>query len=151
MESVDFSGLPGGELIRRGLKDLAAGRESEEALLVLIGAPRLRRLGLDVPEASSDHNPLISSHHLENPGRREGGECKAEPGIAPERTSPVREDASPKRQRRRRPLSTDQGSELPEHRLYRLLAHSDADSAHSRYNALIRRLVSFERALECVA
>jgi hypothetical protein len=94
MESVDFSGLPGGELIRRGLKDLAAGRESEEALLVLIGAPRLRRLGLDVPEADSD---------------------------------------------------------LPEHRLYRLLAHSDADSAHSRNNAHIRRLVSFERALECVA
>lgn len=38
----------------------------------------------------------------------------------------------------------------PEHRLYRLLAAEDADSAHSRYNALIRRLVSFERAIECV-
>jgi len=25
----------------------------------------------------------------------------------------------------------------------------DSDSAHSRYNALIRRLVSCERALEC--
>jgi len=35
----------------------------------------------------------------------------------------------------------------PEHRLYALLAEEDADAAHSRYNALIRRLVSFERAL----
>ena len=37
----------------------------------------------------------------------------------------------------------------PEHRLYALLAASDGRSAHSRYNALIRRLVSFERAVEC--
>lgn len=36
--------------------------------------------------------------------------------------------------------------EQPEHRLYRLLAETDPDSAHSRYNALIRRLVSFERS-----
>jgi hypothetical protein len=36
-----------------------------------------------------------------------------------------------------------------EHRLYARLAASDADSAHSRYNALVRRLVSFERAAEC--
>ena len=37
----------------------------------------------------------------------------------------------------------------PERRLYERLAESDQDSAHSRYNALIRRLVSFERAAEC--
>ena len=37
----------------------------------------------------------------------------------------------------------------PEHRLYLLLSSEDSDSAHSRYNALIRRLVSFERAAEC--
>src|SRR5204863_7699959 len=37
----------------------------------------------------------------------------------------------------------------PEHRLYELLAIYDSDSAHARYNALIRRLVSFERAAEC--
>lgn len=37
-----------------------------------------------------------------------------------------------------------------EHRLYEKLAHGDPDSAHSRYNALLRRLVSFESALECV-
>lgn len=39
----------------------------------------------------------------------------------------------------------------PEHRLYERLAAEDADSAHSRYNALIRRLVSFERAAECAS
>lgn len=38
---------------------------------------------------------------------------------------------------------------LPELRLYELLHQSDPDSAHSRYNALVRRLVSFERAAEC--
>jgi len=37
----------------------------------------------------------------------------------------------------------------PEKRLYALLAREHADGAHSRYNALIRRLVSFERAVEC--
>lgn len=94
MKPIDFSSLPGGELVHRGLEDLATGRESEAALLVLIGAPRLRGLGLSVPEA---------------------------------------------------------GSSLPEHRLYDLLACADPDSAHSRYNALVRRLVRFERALECVA
>lgn len=39
----------------------------------------------------------------------------------------------------------------PEHRLYDLLAQDDQDSAHSRYNAFIRRLVSYERAAESVA
>ncbi|HZT07902.1 MAG TPA: hypothetical protein VFC51_12790 [Chloroflexota bacterium] len=38
----------------------------------------------------------------------------------------------------------------PEKRLYALLSVTGADSAHSRYNALIRRLVSFERAAACV-
>jgi hypothetical protein len=40
--------------------------------------------------------------------------------------------------------------EMPEHRLYEELAKDDPDAAHSRYNALLRRLVSFERAAECV-
>ncbi len=90
----DFSAFPGGELIQRGLEDLAAGRESEAALLILIGAPRLRRLGLNISEV---------------------------------------------------------GAGPPEHRLYDLLVRSDPDAAHSRYNALIRSLVRFERAVECVA
>jgi hypothetical protein len=37
----------------------------------------------------------------------------------------------------------------PEHRLYELLAANDPDSAHARYNALLLRLVSFERAAAC--
>lgn len=85
--------LPGAELVEPGLRDLATGNESVEALLVSIGASKLRQLGYDVP-------------------------------------APVAE---------------------PEHRLYDLLAVEDADSAHSRYNALVRRLVSFERAAACVS
>jgi hypothetical protein len=93
-EAVDWTSLPGGELIREGLEDAAAGRRTIGALLVAIGAPRLRRAGVDVPEI----------------------------GVAD-----------------------------PEHRLYEVLAEDDSDAAHSRYNALIRQLVSFERALECAA
>jgi hypothetical protein len=99
---VDTTGLPGADLVEQGLRDVAAGRESEAALLVLIGAPRLRRLGLVV-------------------------------SAPPPEWSAAPHDPS------------------PEHRLYALLARSDADSAHSRYNALIRTLVSFERAGECVS
>jgi hypothetical protein len=36
-----------------------------------------------------------------------------------------------------------------EHRLYALLAAEDSDTAHARYNALLRRLVSFEHAAAC--
>lgn len=39
--------------------------------------------------------------------------------------------------------------ESPEHRLYLLLARIHGDAAHGVYNALVRRLVSFERAAEC--
>jgi hypothetical protein len=86
-----FDALPGGDLVAEGVADLRAGRESVAALLVSIGAPRLRALGIDLP-----------------------------------RTLPE-----------------------PEHRLYQQLGARDGDAAHSRYNALIRRLVSFERALAC--
>ncbi len=37
----------------------------------------------------------------------------------------------------------------PEHRLYQVLSRESPEGAHARYNALIRRLVSFERAAEC--
>jgi len=86
-------GLPGNELIELGVRDLTEGRETIEALLVAVGAPRLKRLGIDLPDELPDN---------------------------------------------------------PEHRLYALLERDGSDSAHSRYNALIRRLVSFERAAECV-
>ena len=39
----------------------------------------------------------------------------------------------------------------PEMRLYRQLEQQFGDGAHSRYNALVRRLVSFERALACAS
>ena len=42
------SALPGQDLIEAGLLDLQAGRETIEALLVAIGEPRLRRLGLNL-------------------------------------------------------------------------------------------------------
>lgn len=44
----------------------------------------------------------------------------------------------------------DPNGPLPEHRLYELLAKEHGDNAHSRYNALIRQLVSFTRAAACV-
>ena len=91
---MDLRAFPGRDLIERGLDDLARGSESVPALLVSIGAFRLRRLGLPVP----DH------------------------------TIPS-----------------------PEIRLYQKLQESGPDAAHSRYNALIRTLVSFERAAECAA
>lgn len=89
-----LEGLPGEELIEAGVKDLwEQQEETVPALIVAIGAPRLRRLGIELPEI----------------------------------------------------LPTN-----PEHRLYDLLEREESNSAHSRYNALIRRLVSFERAAECV-
>jgi hypothetical protein len=92
-EARGTANLPGEELVELGIRDLEHGTESVEALLVSIGAPRLRRAGLKIP-------------------------------------SPLPE---------------------PEHRLYRLLQQRHGDAAHGRYNALVRRLVSFERAVGAVA
>jgi hypothetical protein len=87
----ETAGLPGGDLVRRGIADRASGLSSVEALLVSIGAARLARLGFIVPDPIPD----------------------------------------------------------AERRLYERLHGEDADSAHGRYNALVRRLVSFERAAAC--
>lgn len=89
---MEMMALPGGELIATGLDDLARGAITVPALLVSIGAPRLRWLGYTVPHLVAD----------------------------------------------------------PEAQLHALLAAEDADSAHGRYNALVRRLVSFERAAEAL-
>jgi hypothetical protein len=83
---------PGEEIIEQGIADLKNGQETVPALLVSIGAPRLRRAGLEIPQ-----NTIAS----------------------------------------------------PERRLYLRLAADDSDSAHSRYNGWIRRLVSYERSLQC--
>lgn len=85
--------LPGASLVKQGAEDLLGGQESAEALLVSIGAPRLRAVGVELPS----------------------------------------------------PISS------PEHKLYLLLAREKGDAAHSAYNALIRRLVSFERAAACAS
>jgi hypothetical protein len=89
---VELEHLPGGDLVAKGLEDLAVSSETVESLLVSIAAPRLRTLGILTAAPLAD----------------------------------------------------------PEHRLYERLAREDPDSAHSRYNALLRRLTSFESALECV-
>ena len=49
------------------------------------------------------------------------------------------------------PVPVSDHATSPEHRLYARLRSEDAPTAHSRYNALVRRLVSFERALSCVS
>jgi hypothetical protein len=55
---VRFATLPGAELIEQGLTDLAGGREDTvPALVVLVGAPRLRAAGIDVPASMSDDSP----------------------------------------------------------------------------------------------
>jgi hypothetical protein len=86
--------LPGAELVTQGLIDLQRGDPTVPALLVAVGAPRLRLAGVPVPEDVPDD---------------------------------------------------------PNDRLYRLLAAEYGDDAHGRYNSLVRRLVSFERALESLS
>ena len=46
--------LPGSELVEQGLADLEAGEVTIQSLLVSIGAPRLRRLGFDLPPTLED-------------------------------------------------------------------------------------------------
>ena len=85
--------LPGADLVAAGIAALRRGETTVEALLVAVGAPRLRAAGVHVPSPPPlDHSPEIS--------------------------------------------------------LYLAIGESHPEDAHSRYNALIRRLVSFERALE---
>jgi hypothetical protein len=54
MKTKDEPLLPGEELVEQGLADLARGEISDAALLVLIAGPRLRRLGIAVPERRSE-------------------------------------------------------------------------------------------------
>lgn len=49
----DFDGLPGGERLERGVRDLRLGRRSPEALLVASAVTRLRELGVDVPAGTA--------------------------------------------------------------------------------------------------
>jgi hypothetical protein len=51
--SDSLAGLPGETLVRKGIADLVKGDETTESLLALIGAPRLRSLGINIPEQSN--------------------------------------------------------------------------------------------------
>ena|SRR6266699_495993 len=53
--------LPGEDLVQRGLADLAQDHLTELSLLVLIAAPRLRSLGLEIPDRPS---PVPYEHVL---------------------------------------------------------------------------------------
>ena len=44
--------LPGAELVEAGMAALERGEHTTEALLVALAAPRLRALGLNVPQAA---------------------------------------------------------------------------------------------------
>lgn len=92
MSMAEEQALPGHDLVEQGLADLSRDRVSDASLLVLIAAPRLRRLGIPVP-----NQPL------------------------PQRC---------------------------EHNLYDRLNERLGAAAHSYYNSLIRRIVSFAHALE---
>lgn len=61
---TDFTGLPGEALVREGLNDLSAGRESLASLLVQIGAPRLRLLAVPVAQAADDLDADRRLYHL---------------------------------------------------------------------------------------
>src|SRR5258708_3278534 len=47
-----YDHLPGGEILRNGLRDLQEGILSVDALLVLVAAPRLTRCGIRIPPIS---------------------------------------------------------------------------------------------------
>ena len=60
--------LPGFDLVRDGLRDLAAGRESDAALLVSIAAPRLRLLGIPVRRPLPDPEDALFARLAERLG-----------------------------------------------------------------------------------
>ena len=54
---MNYSELPGGDLLSRGLSDLKEGRKTPEAFLLLIGAPRLRSYGIAIPNLPKPPHP----------------------------------------------------------------------------------------------
>jgi hypothetical protein len=48
-----YDHLPGGEILRNGLRDLQLGVQSVEALLVRVAASRLIRCGIRIPQTGS--------------------------------------------------------------------------------------------------
>lgn len=60
--NLDLTSIPGGDLIAKGLDDLKRGKQSEEALAVLVAGRRLSALGFRVPRRKSI--PLPYEHTL---------------------------------------------------------------------------------------
>lgn len=64
-----YAGLPGYELVVAGLHEIATAELGESGLLVAVCAPRLRRIGIDVPalmdpaEAKRQLWTLLESSH----------------------------------------------------------------------------------------
>lgn len=54
--------LPGGEILRDGLRDLESGVQSVAAMLVLIARPRLVRSGIQIP--ANITTPALPEHEL---------------------------------------------------------------------------------------
>jgi hypothetical protein len=54
MKTKDEPLLHGEDLVEQGLAHLARGEISDAALLVLVAGPRLRRLGIRVPERHAE-------------------------------------------------------------------------------------------------
>ena len=48
-----YDHLPGGEILRNGLRDLQEGGRGIDALLVLVAAPRLARCGIAIPQTGA--------------------------------------------------------------------------------------------------
>jgi hypothetical protein len=59
--SADLDGLPGADLVVAGVADLRAGRDTPDAALVRMAGPRLREIGIAVPQSVSDQP---GSHRL---------------------------------------------------------------------------------------
>lgn len=59
---VELVGLPGADLVLAGLKELGQTEVGECGLLVLVASPRLRSLGIDVPERTDI--PRLFEHQL---------------------------------------------------------------------------------------
>lgn len=57
-----FEHLPGGEILRDGLRDLQAGKLSVPALLVLTAEYRLAHCGIEIPKV--DARPPIPEHEV---------------------------------------------------------------------------------------
>lgn len=58
------SSFQGADLVEKGLKNLKEGKRTVESLLVLIGGPRLRSLGFDVPHLKLRIDPELSLYRL---------------------------------------------------------------------------------------